>query len=472
MGSTGEPTTDTPSSRLPITPTHIAELRHLLSGSDATLLVPGDADFPATLHRWSGAAEKPAGATLVPTGTDSISLVLRYAAKHKLDVAVCGGGHSTSGASSTDGGLLISLMKMRKVDVDVEKKLIRAQGGATWGEVDAEAWKYGLATVGGTVSDTGVGGLTLGGGYGWLSGKHGLVIDNLVSVTMVLASGEVVTCSETECQELFWAIRGAGQNFGAAVEFVYRAHEQAECYAGLVMFPAEEEVLRKVVEVTNQLYTPTEKAGGEYASTVLGGKGAGGLGFARPPPAGGQVVILAPVFYQGTEDAAKEAYKELFALGPMINTCAVVPYMVANQMLNPPPMPAMRSSMKGASYTWPLRPEFVWETLKSFEEFTDRVPDARGSLLLYEAYDAAKAVQSATNTDMGFCNRGWQANACIAPIWDGQGNDQVSRQWARDAAELFKDELKRGGQVGRVGTKGGNGAVMLYGNYDRESSFA
>jgi hypothetical protein len=92
-------------------------------------------------------------------------------------------------------------------------------------------------------------------------------------------------------------------------------------------------------------------------------------------------------------------------------------------------------------------------------------------LLLYEAYDAAKAVQSATNTDMGFCNRGWQANACIAPIWDGQANDQVSRQWARDAAELFKDELKRGGQVGGVGTKGGNGAVMLYGNYDRESSF-
>jgi hypothetical protein len=289
---------------------------------------------------------------------------------------------------------------------------------------------------------------------------------------MVLASGEVVTCSETESQELFWAVRGAGQNFGAAVEFVYRAHEQAECYAGLAMFPAEEEVLRKVVEVTNRLYTPTEKARGEYASSVLGGKGAGGLGFARPPPAGGRVIILAPVFYHGTEEAAKEAYKELFALGPMINTCAMVPYTMANQMLNPPPMPAMRSSMKGASYTWPLRPEFAWETLKSFEEFTDRVPDARGSLLLYEANDAAKAVQSASNTDMGFCNRGWQANACIAPIWDGQGNDQVSRQWARDAAELFKEELKRGGQVGGVGTKGANGAVMIYGNYDRESSFA
>jgi hypothetical protein len=189
------------------------------------------------------------------------------------------------------------------------------------------------------------------------------------------------------------------------------------------------------------------------------------------------VVLLAPVIYQGSEEEAKEAYKELFALGSIMSTCAMVPYKVANQILNPPPNPTMRSSMKGASFTWPLRPEFVWETLKSFEEFTDRAADAKGSMLLYEAYDPAKTVQAAANTDMGFCNRGWQANACIAPIWDGQKNDQISRQWARDAAEMFKEELKRDGQVpgkgvGGVGTKGGGGAVMLYGNYDREYSLS
>lgn len=368
-------------------------------------------------------------------------------------------------------------MKMRRLEVDVEKKLIKVQGGATWGEVDAEAWKYGLATVGGTISDTGVGGLTLGGGYGWLSGKHGLVIGNLVSVAMVLTNGEVVTCSETKNQELFWAVRGAGQNFGVAVEFLYCAHEQAECYAGIAMFPAVEEVVLKVVEVTNKLYTPREMEGGKYAATVLGGKGAGGLGFARPPPANGQVILLAPVIHQGTEEEAKEVYEALFALGPIMSSCAMVPYTVANQVLNPPPNPTMRSGMKGASFTWPLRAEFVWATLKSFEGFTDQVPDAKGSMLLYEAYDPAKVVQSAGNTHMGFCNRGWLANACIAPIWDGQANDQVSRQWARDAAEMFKEELKRGGQVpskgvGGAGTKGGDGAVMLYGNYDREYSCA
>lgn len=469
MGSLAEPTLPT---RSPITKDHISELRQLLSGSDATLLAPGDEGFAATLHRWSSAAEKPAGATLLPTGTASISEALRYASKHNLDVAVCGGGHSTAGTSSTDGGLLISLSKMRGVSVDVEKKLIKVQGGATWGEVDAEAYKYSLATVGGTVSDTGVGGLTLGGGYGWLSGKHGLAIDNLVSVTMVLANGDIVTCSESENTELFWGIRGAGQNFGVVVEFVFRAHEQGECYAGMMMFPPVKEVVEKVVEATNRLYTPTEKDG-KYEETVLGGKGAGGLGFARPPPAGGQVLLLSVVIYQGTEEEAKEAYKELFALGPIMSTCTTVPYTVANQMLNPPPNPTMRSSMKGASYMWPLRAEFVWETLKSFEAFTERVPDAKGSLLLYEAYDAAKTVGNAANADMGFCNRGWQANACIAPIWDEAGNDKVCRQWARDAAEMFKEELKRGREVpgkgfGGVGTKDGDGAVMLYGNYDRE----
>src|SRR5271169_5724897 len=126
MGSLAEPTLPT---RSPIAKDHILELHQLLSGSDATLLAPGDEGFAATLHRWSSAAEKPAGATLVPTGIASISEALRYASKHNLDVAVCGGGHSTAGASSTDGGLLISLSKMRSVSVDVEKKLIKVQGG-------------------------------------------------------------------------------------------------------------------------------------------------------------------------------------------------------------------------------------------------------------------------------------------------------------------------------------------------------
>ncbi len=464
---------DSPPARSPLQEKHISDLRHLIheAEAEAQLLVPGDEGFSQTLKRWSAAAEKPAGATLVPISTASISGTLRYASKNNLDVAVCGGGHSTAGVSSTNGGLLISLSKMRAIHVDTEAKTFRVQGGALWGEVDAKAWKHGLATPGGTVSDTGVGGLTLGGGYGWLSGKHGLVIDNLLSCTMVLASGEVVTASKTQNEDLFWAIRGAGQNFGVAVEFVYQAYEQGEVFAGMVGFPPVPEIVEKVVEVSNELYTPSGDGG-----TVLGGKGAGGLAFARPPPAGGGVLLLCPVIFNGTEEEAmKSGYKNLFDLGPVMSTCAMVTYPIANQILNPPPIPNMRSSMKGASFTWPLRAEFVLDGLKTFTEFTDKVNDAKASMFLFEAYDPVKVMELAGNTDMGFCNRGWQANGCIAPIWEKPETDGVCRQWARDTAEMFKKELKRGGEqpgkgIGGVGTKGESGAVMLYGNYDRESS--
>lgn len=461
--------TDEPRSRFPLQDKHISDLRHLIHEAEpaAQVLVPGDEGFAQTIKRWSAASEKPAGATVVPTSTAAISEALRYATKENLDVAVVGGGHSTAGTSSTSGGLLISLSKMRGIQVDATAKTLRVQGGATWGEVDAVAYEQGLATVGGTVSDTGVGGLTLGGGYGWLSGKHGLVIDNLLECTLVLASGEVVTCSKTQNEDLFWAIRGAGQNFGVAVEFVYQAFEQGEMYTGMIGFPPVPEIVEKVVEAANQLYTPGDNG------TVLGGKGAGGLAFARPPPAGGGVLLLCPVVFNGSEEEAKEAYAPLFDLGPVMSSCAMVPYTVANQILNPPPIPNMRSSMKGASFTWPLRTGFVLESLKTFTEFTDKVEAAKASMFLFEAYDPVKVMSLAGNTDMSFSNRGWQGNGCIAPIWQDESIDGECRQWARDTAEMFKEELKRGGAqpgkgIGGVGTKGEAGAVMLYGNYDRE----
>ena len=268
----------------------------------------------------------------MPTSSAAISETLRYACKENLDIDVVGGGHSTAGTSSTSGGLLISLSKMRAVHVDTGTKTLHVQGGATWGEVDAVVYEHGLASVGGTASDTGIGSLTLGGGYGWLSGEHGLFIDNLLSCTMVLASGDVVTCSETQNKDLFWALQGAGQNFGVAIEFVYSAFEQGEVYAGKIGFPPVPEVIAKVVEATNRLYTPKAKG------SMLSGKGAGGLVFARPPPAGGAVLLLCPIIFNGTEVEAKEAYAPLFELGPIMSTCAMVPYTIANTLLNPPPI--------------------------------------------------------------------------------------------------------------------------------------
>lgn len=144
----------------------VQKMRNLLSGTDAQVFGPSDEGYSATIERWSRAAEKPAGVSIVPTTDKEVSIAVKYATDNGLDLAIKGGGHSTAGASSTDGGLLINLGKMRAVRVDPVKQLLYVQGGCLWSDVDAAAWEHKLATVGGTVADTGVGGLTLGGGYG------------------------------------------------------------------------------------------------------------------------------------------------------------------------------------------------------------------------------------------------------------------------------------------------------------------
>lgn len=214
----------------------IGQLRQLLHGTNAEVRAPSDEGYDKSIDRWSKAAEKRAGVAVAATSAKEVSITIKYASEKGLDVAVKGGGHSTAGASSTDGGLLIDLGRMRNVDVDTEKQLLYVQGGCLWSDVDEAAWKHGLATVGGTVADTGVGGLTLGGGYGHLSGGYGLVIDNTVSITVVLANGEIKTASKEQDPDLFWALNGAGQNFGITTEFVLKAWPQKEMYLGTMLF--------------------------------------------------------------------------------------------------------------------------------------------------------------------------------------------------------------------------------------------
>jgi FAD/FMN-containing dehydrogenase len=198
------------STKRSVTDSDIAHLRDLLKETSAQLVTPKESEpYTQSIRRWSRAAEKPAGACLIPKSADAVSIAIKYATENDLDIAVKGGGHSTAGASSTDGGLLIDLNTcMRTTTVDVEKKTIKVGGGAVWGDVDAALEPHGLATVGGTVADTGVGGLTFGGGFGWLTVKHGLVVDNLLECTVVLSDGQIVIASATENEDLFWGLRG------------------------------------------------------------------------------------------------------------------------------------------------------------------------------------------------------------------------------------------------------------------------
>lgn len=448
----------------------VENLTSLLKDTSAKIILPEHTDaYKAAIARWSMAAAKPAGLVIQPSNSHEVAIAVKYASDNHIELAVKGGGHSTAGASSTDGGLLIYLESMREVSVEdwpaePGQKVLRIGGGATWGDVDDEGVKHGLHTVGGTVADTGVGGLVLGGGYGWLSGKHGLSIDCLVEAEVVLANGEVLRASETQNSDLFWAISGAGQNFGVVTEFVMRAYPQGEVWMGLVFFPVEPEIVEKVVEVVNDVYTP-DAAG----HTKFGGKSMGGLGFLSPPGAKGQIMLFVNVIWDGPEDEGRAAWQPLFDIGPATHTMTMHPYPDANTFMAPPP--GLRSSLKGSSFRLPLTPSFVTDVHAAYTSFyMADLTDRGASLLMYELYDPH---ETASRTAGCFANRGTHMNALICPIWHDPANDTVCRRWARTLNERFKSELARqhaetsSAGAGGAAPRGDKGAVLLYGNYDQ-----
>lgn len=453
-----------------VTEQDIKALRDLLSSTKAKVLAPSDSGYALSIERWSRAAEKPAGVSIVPTTAEEVAIAVKYANEHEIDVAVKGGGHSTAGASSTNGGLLIDMRSgMHSVTVDTDKQRLHVQGGAVWGDVDAAAWEHKLATVGGTVADTGVGGLTLGGGYGVLSGQRGLVIDNMVGATVVLANGEIKQASETENPDLFWALRGAGQNFGVTTELVLQAYPQDDCFMGMMVFVPTPENISKLVAAVNDLHGFDDTADGE-PKTKADGRSMTLLGIAKPPPAGGDTMILVLVSCNTDEATGRELYKDFIAIGPVMNTLSMGSYPQVNKQV--PAITGMRSSMKGAAFVMPLREEFVHSILATFEEFTAACDDAKETLVAWELYDPCIVAKLENGS---FANRGYHLNSLIMPTWSKAENDQQCRQWARDVSNMFKKEIEAHGETASKGIEGGasvrgrKGAVLLYGNYDVSS---
>jgi FAD/FMN-containing dehydrogenase len=190
------------------------DLRNSIKG---VVLTPGDDDYLDSLKRWSEASVRPAAVVVQPDNAEEVSKTVQYATAHKLPFAVVSGGHATSGSSSSDGGMVLDLRRINSVRVDAAQQSVTFGGGCRWAQVDEACAEHGMGTVGGTVNHTGVGGFILGGGMGWLTPRLGLTIDNLLSAQVVLADGSIVTASDAENEDLFWALRGAGQNFGVSL---------------------------------------------------------------------------------------------------------------------------------------------------------------------------------------------------------------------------------------------------------------
>src|ERR1700726_60437 len=223
-----------------------ATVQKLADSLRGPLLGPGEGSYDEARKVWNGMIDRRPALIARCAGVADVIAAVRFARTHELLVSVRGGGHNITGNAVCDGGLMIDLSPMKGLRVDPQGRTARAEAGLTWGEYNRETQAFGLASTGGVVSTTGIAGLTLGGGLGWLMGKHGLSCDNLLSADIITAEGRFLTASATENSDLFWGLRGGGGNFGIVTSFEFRLHPVGPVLAGMVVHPMTKakEVLR------------------------------------------------------------------------------------------------------------------------------------------------------------------------------------------------------------------------------------
>lgn len=346
--------------------------------------------------------------------------------------------------------MVIDLSKMRRVEVSANEKTINVQGGATWKDVDEVAAEHGLATVGGTVNHTGVGGLTLGGGYGWLSGRYGLAIDCLLKLEMVLADGSIKSVSKDKHPDLFWAAKGAGQCFGVAVELTFQAYEQKNpIWAGQMIFPASKN-LDSVLTFANQLVQVSDGDSGMV------------MGISAPPFLEG-LAIIATVFYNGPEEEAKTFFKPLLDLKPIKNTTSTRPYCEMNAVMNHAVGYGGRKLSKGAAFVTPIDPNFVRSLMADLQRLHQNVPNTTKTIILMEFFSPnqwCRIAQDAT----AFANRGRHQNIMFGPFWEDEKYDTACGLWAQEVAKRCRIELDR--MRRHVVNPDEVDSILEYGNYD------
>ena len=218
-----------------IAPTQTA--RHELSDFRGRLIGPEDSDYDQARAVYNAMIDRRPGLIARAANAGDVAAAIGFAREHGLELAVRGGGHNGAGLGTVDHGVVIDLSLLKDITVDPDARTVRVGGGCTWGEVDRATGEHGLATPSGIISTTGVGGLTLGGGLGYLTRKFGLTIDNLLEAELVLATGERVRASAEEHPDLFWAIRGGGGNFGVVTSFLFRLHEVGTVFGGPTFWP-------------------------------------------------------------------------------------------------------------------------------------------------------------------------------------------------------------------------------------------
>ncbi len=319
-------------------------LSDLARALEGTLVEPDHPDYDRSRAIWNGAIDRRPAAIVRVRGAGDIAAVLEHAGRRGLPVCVRGGGHSTAGHSMIEGAVVIDLAELRQVSIDPGGARARVGGGALWADVDRATAAHGLATTGGMISHTGVGGLTLGGGIGWLMRRHGLTIDNLVGAEVVLADGRTVSAGAGEHHDLFWALRGGGGNFGVVTRFDFQLHPVSGVLAGMVMHPMAR--ARAMLQFFREL---TAEAADEL--TAL-------FSFMTAPPAPfipahlhGSPMVAIAVCWAGDLERGAAALRPLRTFGPpAVDAIAEMPYAAWQAQLDPGAQPGWSYTMKAAYF--------------------------------------------------------------------------------------------------------------------------
>ncbi|PXY21697.1 FAD-binding protein [Prauserella coralliicola] len=308
-------------------PASVDDLRTHFSGR---MVTPSDGDYEDVRSIFNAMIVARPQLIARCADADDVKAALAFARSNRLDIAVRSGGHSVAGACLVDGGLVIDTRPMNDVTVDPERATVTVGGGTSWGEFDRATQPYGLATTGGRVSTTGVAGLTLGGGSGWIERKYGLACDNLLSVDLVTADGREVTANERENPDLFWALHGAGGNFGVATSLTFRLHRLPEFSIALLLWPADQG--RSIAGIYRDLmHNAPEEAGGGLLYLT------GPPEEFVPPHLVGQLSCGVLVTYCGAEPALREFAAPLLAAAPHGQVITDIPYADLQCMLDDPP---------------------------------------------------------------------------------------------------------------------------------------
>jgi FAD/FMN-containing dehydrogenase len=433
------------------------EVERLRAGVRGPVILPADPGYDAARAIWNGAIDRRPACIARCTGVADVVAAVGFARERDLLVAVRAGGHGVGGHALCEGGLVIDLSPMKGIRVDPVARTARAEAGVLWGELDRETQLHGLATVGGIVTHTGIAGLTLGGGIGWLMRKHGATVDNLLSVDMVTAQGEIVSASEEENPDLFWAIRGGGGNFGIVTSFEYRLHPVGPIVlAGSVFHLLEDapDVLR--------FYREFIAAARDELTTIFELSVAPPLPF-LPEEVHGKPIVMVGACYAGSPDKGAEVVHPLKQFGrPIVDLLEPKPYTALQSMFDPLVPHGWHRYWKSVEL-----PPLTDDAIDTLVEHSSAPTSPKSYTIVFQLGGALARVGE---DETAFSQRDAAHNVNINAVWTEEDPGAERHiAWARDFFDAMQPHA--GGRVylNFLGEEGGNRVRQAYGarNYER-----